>query len=121
MGIALSINPDSADITNAYVGNGMDGGILVLILFVWIIVRGFSGLGRAQKIEVQHPLGSKFCIWAVGASLFSHVVTFFHVSYFDQMIVFWYMLLAIVASIVFIHEGPCLENMEYAEINEAMP
>ena len=121
MGVALSINPDSADITNAYVGNGMDGGILVLILFVLIIVIGFAGLGRAKKTEIQHPLGNRFCIWAVGASLFSHVITFFHVSYFDQMTVFWYMLLAIIASIIFIHEGSCLENMEYAETNEAMP
>jgi hypothetical protein len=42
--------------------------------------------------------GSGRLIWALGVSLFTHVVAFFDVFYFDQMILFWYLLLAMVSS-----------------------
>jgi len=36
-------------------------------------------------------------IWALGASLLAHVVSYVSVSYFDQNFVNWYLLLAMVA------------------------
>jgi hypothetical protein len=103
MPYALAINPDASDITNTYIGNGTDGGLITMFLFIYIIVKCFSCLGKAQHIEVSHPLGKRFCVWAIGVALFSHVVTFFSISYFDQSIVFWYMLLAIISSMADLH------------------
>jgi len=111
----LAINPDSADIVNQYIANGVDAGLLTMILFIFIIVRCFQGLGRAQTIEVPDPLGKRFCIWAIGVSLFAHVVSFFSVSYFDQINVYWYLLIAIISAIVNIHEtGYSNNKFQYA-------
>jgi len=96
--------PGQADITNAYIGAGVSGGLLAMILFILVIVRCFAALGDAQKIKVHHPLGNRFSLWAIGVSLLVHVVTFFSVSYFDQIIVFWYLLLATISSISDIHQ-----------------
>jgi hypothetical protein len=41
----------------------------------------------------------KFLHWALGASLFSHIASFVSVSYFDQMIVFFYLLLALIVCV----------------------
>lgn len=38
-------------------------------------------------------------IWSLGVSLFIHAVSFLSVSYFDQMIVFWYLLLAMISAV----------------------
>ena len=118
MPYALVINQDATDITNAYIGNGVDGGIVTMFLFILIIIQCFSALGKAQKIEVSHPLGKRFCIWAIGAALFAHVATFFSVSYFDQSIVFWYMLLAIISSIADSHN---VYAPELFEEGDALP
>ena len=38
----------------------------------------------------------EWSLWCLGAALLSHVVAYFGVSYFDQMQVAWYALLAII-------------------------
>ena len=35
----------------------------------------------------------------MGIMLFAHMVTFIAVTYFDQMIVFWYLLLAMISTV----------------------
>ena len=37
-------------------------------------------------------------MWALGSALFAHVVSFFGISYFDQTIVAWYALLAMISA-----------------------
>ena len=115
MSTTLAIDPNAADITNAYIGNGVNGGLITMVLFIYVIVQCFRGLGKAQHIAVSHPLGKRFCVWAIGAALFAHVVTFFSVSYFDQSIVFWYMLLAIISSITDIHKAFDFDELEREE------
>jgi hypothetical protein len=36
-------------------------------------------------------------IWSLGVCLFGHCVSFLSISYFDQMIVMWYWLLAVIS------------------------
>jgi len=102
---SLSIKPNSADITNQYLEVGLDGGIVTMFLFILIIIKCFQGLGNAQIIDFREPLGQRFCLWCIGVSLFTHVVAFFSISYFDQIIVFWYILIAIISVIVNIHDS----------------
>jgi hypothetical protein len=97
---ALAVDPNKADITNAYIGHGVNGGLVTMILFILIIIQCFRGLGNAQKINVSHPLGARFCLWAIGVCLFTHVVSFLSITYFDQMMVFWYLIIAITSTIV---------------------
>ena len=87
----------SNDIANQYVGIGESAGLLPLLLFIAAIVYAFKYLGRArQAAENNHD---RRFLWAVGCALFAHVVAFFGLSYFDQLIVSWYALLAIISAV----------------------
>jgi hypothetical protein len=87
-----------ADITNQYVASGVAGGLVSLILFVLIIVRCFQNLGWAQSaVRPESPALEKF-LWCCGSALFAHVVTIFSVSYFDQMSIAWWALIALISA-----------------------
>ncbi len=88
------------DVTNQYIVVGSEGGLLSLLLFIWIIVRSFRYVGRSEEVaeEWGRPPSEQFLIWGLGASLFAHVVSYMSVSYFDQNVVNWYLLLAIIAT-----------------------
>lgn len=98
MATTLAVSPDSADITNNFVGIGVSGGLITLILFTVVIVYCFKGLGEKLKCSGDDPLSNKFMLWAMGVALFSHIVSFMSVGYFDQIIVFWYLLLASIST-----------------------
>ncbi len=85
------------DITNEYVWQGINGGILTMILFILIIVNCFRGIGRIEARE-DVALPVRRCVWAMGAALFAHVITFLSISYFDQNFVNWYLLLALIST-----------------------
>lgn len=91
-------NPDMMDITNQYVAQGIHGGILGLGFFVAMIVAGFKTIGRAVRNEMN-PSVHRMLLWALGVSLASHCAAFISVSYFDQIQVFWFWLLAVIAGV----------------------
>jgi hypothetical protein len=90
------------DITNYYLRMGIDGGLPLMLAFIWVLVKGFSIVGRTLRELEAAPTPSASCsaflIWALGASLFAHVATFISVSYFDQSVVFLYLTLAAIGS-----------------------
>jgi hypothetical protein len=93
------ISENMVDIVNQYVAEGVGGGILKLGLFLVIIISCFKGLGQALRDKrPTSPTG--FFIWAIGVSLFTHCVSFFSISYFDQMVVIWTWLLASISCVV---------------------
>jgi len=84
------------DIANQYVGIGESAGLVPFLLFIAAIVYGFKYLGRAR----QGGAGSeRRFMWTVGCALLAHVVAFFGLSYFDQLVVVWYALLAIISAV----------------------
>jgi len=86
------------DITNQFVRIGVDGGLITLILFVVLIVFCYKSLAQGLRFS-GIPRQERILIWALGASLFAHLVSFWGVSYFDQIIVALYILLAIISTI----------------------
>jgi hypothetical protein len=97
-GEVITTDPNMMDITNHYVMEGVKGGILKLGLFVVIIVVCFKGLGRVLRTESpKSPAG--FLIWSLGVALFAHCVSFLSITYFDQIIIVWFWLLAVIASL----------------------
>jgi hypothetical protein len=86
------------DVSNNYVRVGIDSGFFGLLVFILIIVFSFKALGKGIRISTEDR-GTKRCLWGLGASLFSHLVAFMGVSYWDQIILIWYFLLAIIASL----------------------
>lgn len=95
----LAIDPTQVDITNQYIYEGVNGGLPKMILFIVIIGLCFHRVGRALYANRTSSLSEKMMVWSLGAALLCHVVTFISVSYFDQMIVIWYMVLAMVSII----------------------
>ena len=45
------------------------------------------------------PFNERFILWALGVTLFGHINAFMSISYFDQIIIFWTMLLGMIAAI----------------------
>ena len=85
------------DVTNQFVRIAVDGGLVTFILFLAVIWLSFSNAGRALRMQPSHA--TQRLIWGLGAALFAHVVSFMGVSYFDQIIVIWYMLLAMITTV----------------------
>jgi hypothetical protein len=95
-GVGWSAN--HIDITNYYVRMGVDGGLPLMFLFVAILAKGFAFVGKAMRQASDVAPASRFIIWALGASLFSHAASFISVSYFDQSFLFLYLSLAAICA-----------------------
>ncbi len=89
---------DMWDTANQYVGTCDNSGLLPFLLFVAVLVYGFKYVGRARRLVARDRKKALF-IWAIGSALFANVVAFFGISYFDQTIVAWYGLLAIISTV----------------------
>lgn len=89
-GVGWSAN--HIDITNYYIAMGVAGGLPLMLLFIAVLAKGFSFIGR--EVREQPDPASQFVMWALGAALFAHAATFVAVSYFDQSVVFLYVTLA---------------------------
>jgi len=86
------------DVTNQYILEGVRGGIWGMALFVTVIVLAFRAVGRALLDEPNR--GGLFWIkWAVGASIYTHCMSFIGVSYFGQTTVSWFLSIALAATI----------------------
>ena len=93
MPTGVPASPNQTDITNHYIAMGVVGGLLLMLLFIGILARGFWNVGRAMRAETVG--GKPFSCWAVGASLFAHAVTCLSVSYYDTSVIFLYLTLAV--------------------------
>jgi hypothetical protein len=85
------------DITNQYIMEGINGGFVTMVLFIVIIVNCFRSIGRIVARE-DIPLNVRRGVWAMGAVLFAHAITYLSISYFDQNFVNWYLLLALIST-----------------------
>jgi hypothetical protein len=89
---------DLWDLGNQYVAIADQSGLIPLLSFLAIFVFGFKYLGIA-RVRFEGDRKQQFFIWAFGASLLANVVGFFGISYFDQTIVVWYAILAMIGAI----------------------
>jgi hypothetical protein len=98
MPTGVSWNPRHTDITNHYVYMGVIGGLPLLIIFITLLAKAFGYIGATLRLRASTPEHSRRLVWALGASLFAHAITFVSVSYFDQTVVFLYITLAAIGS-----------------------
>ena len=88
----------AGDVSNQYIMEGISGGFLTLLCFVGIIVVAFREVGILWRLQVRYPDRMKLS-WALGVSLFVHCMNFIGVSYFGQIWILWYMILAMISSL----------------------
>jgi hypothetical protein len=102
MPYSLEINPNMADITNQFISEGVTGGLLSMCLFIGLIIKCFKMIGPVIHSEFQLSRHDRIMIWSLGCALFGHVASFISVTYFDQIIIFWYLLIAMIATLAHI-------------------
>jgi hypothetical protein len=117
----------TADITNGYIWFGLTAGLGAMVLFISLLTRAFSHLGKAMALVRTGPHqsdGAEFLLWGLGVMLLVHIVNWFGIIYFDQMYVVWFMQLAAISSISGVWLGrPSPESVttEFSEQTEAPP
>ena len=99
------------DTTNQYLKEGFEGGILTLILFIYIIKLCFNTVGNYLNLYKDNIENQKM-VWALGTILFGHCITFFGVSYFGHLDFFYYMLLAMISTLNDFNLNPNIEMQE---------
>lgn len=87
------------DVTNYYIRMGVDGGVALMVMFLAVLAKAFSLVGKAVQASATVGQGPSFLPWALGASLFAHAANFLSVSYFDQSVVFLYLTLALIGTV----------------------
>ncbi|MHC4217254.1 MAG: hypothetical protein ACYSU7_02250 [Planctomycetota bacterium] len=117
-------------ITNEFVRQGVDGGLLTLALFVGMITMAFIGVGRIlraanrrrfrvvgssedgkrvllQPADDDRQRASRLAlVWALGVGIFVHCVVFIGVSYFGQVLLVWFLGLGFIGSLTPTHRHP---------------
>ena len=102
---------DMWDTANQYVGTCDNSGLIPFILLLAVLVYGFKYVGQARSAAGKDKKRTLF-IWAIGSALFANVIAFFGISYFDQSIVPWYGLLAIISAVLAAHRKTELKRVE---------
>lgn len=83
------------DVTNQYIAEGVLGGLVTLVLFVVMIYKA----SKVFLVGSLNPAARKYCLlyWCLFATMMAHCVAFLGVSYFGQISILWYMVLATAA------------------------
>jgi hypothetical protein len=99
---------DMWDVDNAYVSSGLNGGLITFVAFIAILVYAYKRVGKSIRLTGLSRNDQRL-VWAIGASLFANTAGFLGIFYFDQGILIWYALLAMVsATAVFDGSGKSL-------------
>ena len=91
-------DPNQTDITSHYIQMGVYGGLLLMLLFIVVLIKGFAGVTQVLRRGHNLKPGSAFLVWTFGSSLFALTVTGFSVNYFDQTFVLLYVVLGTISS-----------------------
>jgi hypothetical protein len=86
---------DMWDTANAFVGTAISAGIFGLIFFLALFSRSFRAIGNARA-SFDADRSKDFQFWSLGALMFTQLMVFVGISYFDQAILTWYVLLCMI-------------------------
>ena len=75
------------DVTSEYVGASVRGGIIGFVTFVSILVYSFKSMVKGSRLFRGTP--DDYFVYALGVSMFAHVIMFLGVQYFGAA-VFWF-------------------------------
>lgn len=98
MPTGIHANQVHTDITNHLLGMGVNGGLVLMWVFILALVAAFRIVGQSILDHRKAPVEQRFLVWTLGATLFGHVMNFFSISLFDQSVVFFYLVLAAISA-----------------------
>lgn len=88
---------DLWDITNGYVDQGVNGGLVTFSLFIVVLAFQSRALGAALRLE-QLSLSATRRIWAIGCCFFALLLGFFGVTLWGPARVLLYLVFALIAA-----------------------
>ena len=83
------------DLSDQFVAEAETGGLITLALFIAILSRSFSRLGKMRKQAEPHE---QWLCWCLGSVMLAHTVAYFGVSYWGQFEIWWYAFLAMISA-----------------------
>lgn len=83
------------DVTNQYVLEGVQGGLITLVIFIVLLVVAVRTVGAYSICTVQ--IKQRFLSWCICVSILGHCISFIGVSYFGQIRMLLYFTLALIA------------------------
>jgi hypothetical protein len=110
---------ETDDVANAFCVVAKHAGLLGLLLFIRVLSTCFREIGFLRG-EVESDRPTEIMVWAFGASLLAHVVSFFGTSYFDQTNILWHITLAMLASLALLTSQPD-EGVELGVLADSEP
>jgi hypothetical protein len=107
------------DVTNYYIGFGINAGLLAILLLLVIIRRLLADvIEQVNHDDGQDEDSERFMIWCIGASLFSHAISALSIAYFDQSQIFFWLSVAALSSLLAVHAGVSAQDQGHIEENE---
>jgi hypothetical protein len=97
-GMGLPSFPDMMDITNQFVAEGVNGGLVRLILFIAVLVVCYKRIGQIVQCTDWYDLKERFMFWAMGCALLAYIAAFMSVANSLQTKALFSCLLAFIAS-----------------------
>jgi len=97
MPTGVSYTDKMTDITNMYIRQAVDGGIATLGLFIFLLYLCFNIL-KIVRIKATTNSQHSFALCCIGCSMLVHVTSFISVQYFDQILLFWVLIVTFISS-----------------------
>lgn len=86
------------DVTNQYVAEGVHGGLVSLGIFVAMLALAFRTLAKHfQKSTIAEY---QWLAWCTCCAILGHCIAFIGLTYFGQIVMLWYLTLAMVSFLV---------------------
>jgi hypothetical protein len=85
------------DVTNQYILEGVRGGLIGMVLFIWLLFSIFGLLGKAMTNSDTKE--DRFIYWGAGVIMFMHLFSFLSASYFGQLISSFFLFSGVIVSI----------------------
>lgn len=86
------------DVANTYVYQAVRGGLITLVLFILVLVAAFKCVSMLWRV-IEHDRPKLYLSWALGASLFTHCVSFIALNYSAQTLMILILNLAMIGSL----------------------
>ena len=93
MPYGLPTVPEHCDLTNYYIHLGVIGGLPLMFCLIAILWKGIGGILASTREAVGVDPERAFRLWCLAVALIAHAVTFLSISYYDQISVFFWILI----------------------------
>lgn len=107
------------DFTNYYIAFAVAGGALAVGLVIWLLIilaKSFIRL-MVDSQETREGGQDLFLIWCVGCTVFSHALSASSVGYFDQSMVFFWLSVSVLATLLWQRELATEESTETEDLS----